>query len=103
MRIQCPYITYTHLRKSPEFAFELEEREEDGELGVFVKGKGQTMTYWLNGYTPREPSNDKDRSSSLLLNENRSSAGLVSEGNGCDLDLDIEATVSMDKRVSFKE
>ena len=47
----CTYSLLYYKYKSPEFVFELEEEpEKDGELGVFVKGKGQTMTYWLNGY-----------------------------------------------------
>lgn len=53
MRIQCPFHTFKLLRNSSEFIFELEEREEEGELGVYVKGKGQTMTYFLNGYSFR--------------------------------------------------
>lgn len=102
MRIQCPHLTYSLLRKSPEFVFELEEREENGELGVYVKGKGQTMTYWLNGYTKRGSGNDQDRLNSLLLNENRSSGDASKEGDG-NLDLDLEAMTSQNKRVSFKE
>lgn len=54
MKIQCPHQTYNLLQNSAEFNFDLEEREEKGELGVFVKGKGQIVTYWLSGYTVRK-------------------------------------------------
>ena len=93
MRIQCPHLTYSLLRKSPEFVFDLEERETDGQLGVFVKGKGQTMTYWLNGYTSRGPGNN--RSSSLLLNGDRDSAEDIGKDADCneDVELDLEADV----------
>jgi hypothetical protein len=54
MKIQCPHQTYNLLRNSAEFIFDLEEREEKGELGVYVKGKGQIVTYWLREYTVRK-------------------------------------------------
>lgn len=96
MRIQCPHLSYSLLCKSPEFMFEFEEREENGELGVFVKGKGQTMTYWLKGYTPRGPDNDKNRSSKLLPDGHKNSRDVSSEEVGGDPDLDLEAIISMD-------
>jgi class 3 adenylate cyclase len=102
MRIQCPHLTYSLLRRSSEFLFDLEEREHDGQLGVFVKGKGQTMTYWLNGYTPRGPG--INRNSSLLLNGDRDSAEDIGmETDYKDLELDLEADAEMSKRVSFKD
>ena len=45
MRIQCPFHTFKLLRNSSEFIFELEEREEKGELGVYVKGKVSSFLY----------------------------------------------------------
>jgi class 3 adenylate cyclase len=54
MKIQCSHQTYNILRNSVQFVFDLEEREDEGGLGVYVKGKGQTMTYWLLGYTVRK-------------------------------------------------
>ncbi|KAL3788993.1 LOW QUALITY PROTEIN: hypothetical protein HJC23_012698 [Cyclotella cryptica] len=41
MKIQCPHHTYDLLMNSAEFIFDLEKREEEGELGVYVKGKGK--------------------------------------------------------------
>ena len=67
MNVQCSHLTYSLLCNSPEFAFELEERESEsgGERGVFMKGKGQTVTYWLKGCSSRSPGNN--RSNSLIL------------------------------------
>jgi len=67
MMIQCSHLSYSLLCNSPEFAFQLVERESEpgGGRGVFVKGKGQTVTYWLKGCVPRCPGNN--RSNSLIL------------------------------------
>lgn len=83
MMIQCPHQTAELLRNSTEFVFDLEERKEEGELGVYVKGKGQTLTYWLKGYKAKEYVHNSTE---------------VPQ----DLDFDIEA-MNRDKRVSFKE
>ena len=102
MRIQCPHPTYSLLRRSPEFVFDLEEREHEGQLGVFVKGKGQTMTYWLNGYKPRGP--EINRTSSLLSKEGFDLEENIGMELDCkDIELDIEADAAMSKRVSFKD
>jgi len=93
MMVQCPHRTFKLLRNSQEFSFDFEERKEEGQLGVYVKGKGQTMTYWLKGYT--------DIAAQDTTNEDASALNKEVDN----LDSDIEATGSnfRDKRVSFQE
>ena len=97
MKIQIPHHTFKLLRHSQEFSFDLEEREEDGYQGVYVKGKGQTMTYWLKGYTSRD---DHDNSSGeeykVKCNE---------EDDKVPVNEDIEKMTPgiRDNRVSFKD
>lgn len=100
MMIQCPHLTYSLLRRSPEFVFEFDEREQDGELGVFVKGKGQTMTYWLKGYRLRGPGN---RCSSLLsLDCDSAEEEVINKAtDGAKVEPDPEAIVVVNKRVSW--
>ncbi|KAL7537011.1 hypothetical protein ACHAXR_008133 [Thalassiosira sp. AJA248-18] len=96
MMIQCPFRTCKLLRNSAEFIFDMEEREEEGEVGVYVKGKGQTMTYWLKGYTAKSDCDTGEGDTSVMNKE-------VNRGVPSDLDLDIEAMGIRDKRVSFQE
>ena len=107
MMIQCPHHTCNLLRNSSEFIFDLEEREEEGELGVYVKGKGQTMTYWLKGCK----GSDMDDVGMLLGRDQEKAKedfSAVKEAYNClqgDFDSDIAAMSSSisDKRVSFQE
>ncbi|KAL7552707.1 hypothetical protein ACHAWF_015941 [Thalassiosira exigua] len=97
MMIQCPHKSYKLLRESSEFDFQLEEREEEGEVGIFVKGKGQTLTFWVKGFT----SAGRDVETSGDLVGTRDVAAL-----GTDLVLDVETLClgsdGKDKSVSFQ-
>lgn len=49
MKIQASPATQRMLLDAPGYEFECEERRDDsGELGVEVKGKGRQYTYWVN-------------------------------------------------------
>lgn len=105
MMIQCPHHTFKLLRNSSEFIFDLEDREEKGTPGVYVKGKGQTLTYWLKGYADKAAGDYDD---GIRLKSDRDTAGDTSvankEADRClARDLDVEAMDIRDKRVSFKE
>ena len=105
MKIQCPHHTFKLLRLSQEFSFDLEEREEGGYQGVYVKGKGQTMTYWLSGYSreAQDDSSSDEYKVKLKCNEEED------EGmNSCiPGDVDIEKMMpdirNKHKRVSFED
>lgn len=47
MKIQCSDFTYRLLNDAPNYEFSLEERQQDGETGVNVKGKGHRHTWWI--------------------------------------------------------
>ena len=47
MRIQCADFTHRLLLDAPDFSFYMEEREENGVMGIDVKGKGITHTWWI--------------------------------------------------------
>jgi len=49
MKIQCSDLTFRLLSDAPNHFFDLEERSEDGIIGVEVKGKGLMNTWWING------------------------------------------------------
>jgi len=52
MKIQCSDLTYQLLLNAPDYNFICEERRCGGsDLGVFIKGKGQTHTWWILGVT----------------------------------------------------
>jgi len=49
MRLQISPSTQRMLLDAPNYDFQYEERyDEDGELGVELKGKGRQYTYWVN-------------------------------------------------------
>ena len=49
MRVQISPATQRMLLDAPDYEFECEERRDDsGELGVELKGKGRQYTYWVN-------------------------------------------------------
>jgi class 3 adenylate cyclase/sensor domain CHASE-containing protein len=63
MKIQISPATQRMLLDAPAYEFECEERRDDsGELGVEVKGKGRQYTYWVKSATklPEKKSNEKD-------------------------------------------
>mmetsp|Transcript_21592 Transcript_21592/g.63361 ORF Transcript_21592/g.63361 Transcript_21592/m.63361 type:complete len:734 (-) Transcript_21592:246-2447(-) len=49
MRIQCSSATKHLLEESTLHSFELRERCDGDEKGVFVKGKGMVHTWWIGG------------------------------------------------------
>ena len=131
MRIQCPFHTFKLLRNSSEFIFELEEREEKGELGVYVKGKvssflylswymlplspnsyhvpfifspqGQTMTYFLNGYSFRGAVTGSGATKKSYLQSDvdvprYSDLDIEANNNGAN-----DSGIKGDRRVSFKD
>jgi Adenylate and Guanylate cyclase catalytic domain len=54
MKIQCSEMTYRLLMDANENVFTLEKRvNQDGEEGVFAKGKGHVPTWWIHGSKPR--------------------------------------------------
>ena len=57
MKIQCNDMTYRILQDAPTKTFLFEERvNEQGEIGVYVKGKGQVHTWWITGTQQRRQS-----------------------------------------------
>lgn len=106
MMIQCPHRTYNLLRHSPEFLFDMEEREEEGEIGVFVKGKGQTLTYWLKGYKIKGDlgcDNNFSLNSARNEMENQITQWYLSEEIDPDLDIENPDISRNNRCVSFKE
>ncbi|KAL7509496.1 hypothetical protein ACHAXN_006656 [Cyclotella atomus] len=52
MRLQISPSTQRMLLDAPKYDFQYEDRyDDDGELGVELKGKGRQYTYWVNGAT----------------------------------------------------
>ncbi|KAL3777632.1 hypothetical protein ACHAWO_012521 [Cyclotella atomus] len=52
MRLQISPSTQRMLLDAPNYDFQYEDRyDDDGELGVELKGKGRQYTYWVNGAT----------------------------------------------------
>lgn len=50
MRLQISPSTQRMLLDAPNYDFQYEDRyDENGELGVELKGKGRQYTYWVNG------------------------------------------------------
>jgi class 3 adenylate cyclase len=50
MRIQCSMQTYNLLRNARNVTFNLVRRTEDAtEEGIYIKGKGNQKTWWING------------------------------------------------------
>lgn len=50
MRLQISPSTQRMLLDAPNYDFQYEDRyDDDGELGVELKGKGRQYTYWVNG------------------------------------------------------
>jgi len=63
MKIQCSDATFGLLNDAPNHFFDIEERREDGIIGVEVKGRGIMNTWWINGTTEGEnikPTKTKD-------------------------------------------
>jgi len=113
MMIQCPEKSYNPLRKSPGFDFELEEREEDGQLGVFVKGKGHTLTYWVKGFVEVDKTKDVvDMVTSKSARENVPDKDNIldeDKESGASDEIDLEEAIGSGvddggekRRVSFK-
>lgn len=49
MRLQISPSTQRMLLDAPSFVFDCEERYDDqGEMGIELKGKGRQFTYWVN-------------------------------------------------------
>jgi len=48
MKIQCSDMTYSLLNDSPNYFFDMEERQENNSVGVEMKGNGLTHTWWIN-------------------------------------------------------
>jgi len=59
MKIQCSDLTHQMLLNAPDYSFICEERRSEGsDPGVFVKGKGQTHTWWVLGAKPLDAKED---------------------------------------------
>jgi len=84
MKIQCCRSTVDTLRESKRHKFDMEERVENGEEGIVVKGKGTMRTWWIKGASRRALSR-RSFSSALALSERSKSF---------DIDDDIEAAVA---------
>lgn len=48
MKIQCSDFTFRLLQDAPDFSFNIQRRVENGVLGINVKGKGMTQTWWIH-------------------------------------------------------
>jgi len=56
MRVQISPATQRMLLDAPDYEFECEERRDDsGELGIELKGKGRQYTYWVNSAKKQSP------------------------------------------------
>ena len=58
-RIQCSDLTKHLLREAPNHHFMCEERREGNQIGVEVKGKGMTHTWWVRKSKERKSSDNK--------------------------------------------
>ncbi len=86
MKIQCCRSTVDALRESKRYRFDMEERVENGEEGIVVKGKGTMRTWWIKKATRRALSR-RSFSSALALSER-------SRSKSFDMADDIEAAVA---------
>jgi hypothetical protein len=55
MKIQCSEKTIDMLNESKKYNFETEERIDNGEEGIVVKGKGTMKTWWIKGARRKPP------------------------------------------------
>jgi hypothetical protein len=61
MRLQISPSTQRMLIDAPNYIFDYEDRyDENGELGVEVKGKGRQHTYWVNSAKKAEIGNSRN-------------------------------------------
>jgi len=51
MRIQCSDLTFRLLNDAPHYVFNVEQRRDNGIIGVEMKGKGHVNSWWINGAT----------------------------------------------------
>ena len=84
MKIQCSERTVDMLAESKKHRFEIEERIENGEEGIVVKGKGTMKTWWI-----------KDAKRKTLRLRSFGSAFAASErSRSFDVDDDVEAAIA---------
>eukprot|EP00986_Skeletonema_menzelii_P018869 scaffold26744_cov134-Skeletonema_menzelii.AAC.1 len=71
MKIQISPATQRMLLDAPDYDFVCEERRDNtGELGVEVKGKGRQYTYWVKSAHKMEASPKTDKMTPVQTNEN---------------------------------
>ena len=76
MRIQCNETTYRLLKYSDRLTFDLRKRvDSDGVEGVHAKGKGQVLTWFINGSLPRP-----EKAPSALKSKHSGMKGSIENG-----------------------
>lgn len=89
MRLQCSQMTQTLLLNAPTKNFDLVERQERGQRGVEVKGKGRMFTYWIKSAAERKTSDASSGVRTGLDNDSDDSSNSGQQEGKARIDLEL--------------